>query len=126
MEHCELLIKNEKALLTDEIRHSPDRLRSLISDDFREIGASGAYLGLADVLEELPLSAENWSAIAQNFECRKLGDDIMQVIFQCVITHDRNSEPVYSLRSSIWRLEDGQWKMVFHQGTKISPFDVIA
>ena len=126
MENCELLIKNEKALLTYEVRCSPERLRAFISDDFREIGASGAYFGLAEVLENVPLNAQNWSAVAQNFECRHLSDDIVQVVFQCVITHDIGSEPVYSLRSSIWRLEGGQWKMVFHQGTKVPHFDVTA
>lgn len=126
MKHHELLVKNERALLTYKVRHSPERLRSLISDDFREIAASGAYFGLAEVLETLPRSAQNWSAVAQNFECHELSDNIAQVVYQCVITHDIDSEPVYSLRSSIWRLEGGQWKMVFHQGTKVPPFDVIS
>ena len=125
MEDSELLIKNEKALLTYEVRCSPERLRSLISDDFREIGVSGVYFGLAEVLENVPLTAQNWSAVAQNFECRYLSDDIAQVVFQCIIIHDIDSEPVYSLRSSIWRLEGGQWKMFFHQGTKVPSFDVV-
>jgi hypothetical protein len=126
MELCDLLIKNERALLTYEVRRSPERLRALISDDFREIGASGVYFGLAEVLENLPQNAPNWSAVAQNFECHQLSDTIVQVVFQCVITHDAGSDPVYSLRSSIWRLEEGQWKMVFHQGTKVSPFDIVS
>jgi hypothetical protein len=125
MKTCELLIKQEKALLTYEVRRSPEQLRSLISDDFREIGASGAYFGLAEVLENLPRSAQNWSAVAQNFECRQLSDHMAQVVFQCVITHNMDSEPVYSLRSSIWRRETGHWKMIFHQGTKVLPFDLV-
>jgi hypothetical protein len=124
-EDCELLIKNEKALLTSEVRSSPDRLRALISEDFREIGASGAYFGLPEVLENLPPNAQNWSAVAQNFECHELSENIIQVVFQCVITYELNSEPVYSLRSSIWRREDGHWKILFHQGTKVLPFDIL-
>ncbi|MBN2389441.1 MAG: nuclear transport factor 2 family protein [Anaerolineae bacterium] len=96
-----------------------------MSDDFREIGASGAYFGLAKVLENLPLNARNWSAVAQNFECRELSDTIAQLVYQCVISHDTDNEPVYSLRSSIWRLKGGQWKMVFHQGTEVLPFDIV-
>lgn len=126
MENRELLINNEKALLTYEVRRSPERLRVLISDDFREIGASGACFGLAEVLESAPLNTQNWSAVAQNFDCRQLSDYIAQVVFQCIITHDMDSEPVYSLRSSIWRLEGERWKLVFHQGTKVSPFDAAA
>ena len=125
METCELLIEKEKKLLTYDIRSSSEQLRSLISEDFLEIGASGGSFGLDEVLENLPRKAQNWSAVAKIFECRELSDNIFQVLFQCVITHDIDSEPVYSLRSSIWRLEDGQWKMVFHQGTKVLPFEIV-
>ncbi len=122
---CKLLIKNEKALLTSEVRSSPQQLRALISEDFREIGSSGEYFGLPEVLENLPPKAQNWSAVAQNFECRELSENIVQVVYKCAINEEINSEPVYSLRSSIWRLKDGQWKMVFHQGTKVLPFDIV-
>jgi len=122
---CRLLIENEKSLLTFEIRSSREQLRTLISNDFREIGASGTYLGFNEVLEDLPHSAENWSAISQNFECHELSDNIVQVIYRCKIIHDYDDEPVYSLRSSIWRIEDGHWKMVFHQGTRVKSFQVI-
>ncbi len=124
-EDCKLLIKNEKALLTSGVRSSPEQLRALISEDFREIGSSGAYFGLPEVLENLPPNAQNWSAVAQNFECHELSENIMQVVYQCAINEEINNEPVYSLRSSIWRLKDGQWKMVFHQGTKVLPFDIV-
>jgi hypothetical protein len=40
------LIELEKSLLTFEVRHSKERLIELISTDFNEIGASGAYFGL--------------------------------------------------------------------------------
>jgi hypothetical protein len=117
------LIANDKALLTPEVRRSVPKLKSLLSEDFREIGATGAYFGLQNVLDRLP-KTDNWSATAQDFECRMLSPTVGQVVFRCVITHDADVEPVYSHRSSIWKLEDGDWKMVFHQGTKVAPFEV--
>lgn len=56
MEDCELLIKNEKALLAYEVRRSPERVRSLLSEEFRKIGASGAYLGFAEGLNKMAVS----------------------------------------------------------------------
>jgi hypothetical protein len=48
------LIANDKALLTPEVRSSLTKLKSLVSEDFREIGASGAYFELQTVLERFP------------------------------------------------------------------------
>jgi hypothetical protein len=31
-----------------------------------------------------------------------------------------SSEKIISLRSSIWKLNNGKWQIVFHQGTKIN------
>ena len=29
-----------------------------------------------------------------------------------------DEQPIHSLRSSIWKLIDGRWQMLFHQGTR--------
>ncbi|HDY90598.1 MAG TPA: DUF4440 domain-containing protein, partial [Pseudoalteromonas sp.] len=34
------------------------------------------------------------------------------------------SEFNYSLRMSLWRQTNEQWKMVFHQGTPCAPFSI--
>jgi len=49
-----VLIELEKELHSVEARASLARLDQLISDDFREIGASGKYFGKSEVLERLP------------------------------------------------------------------------
>ena len=48
------IINLEKALLTFEVRQSAAKLTELLSEDFKEIGASGACFGLAEILEHLP------------------------------------------------------------------------
>ncbi len=115
------IIEREKALLTREVRESPERISSLLSDDFREIGTSGAYFGLAKVLTSLP-SALNWHCQTHDWQVRSLSDDIVQTTHLALISKG-NSERHYSRRSSLWRNESGEWKMVFHQGTPVDPFD---
>ena len=65
------LIEKERALLSFEVRRSPAKLRSLLSSDFLEIGASGDFFGLDSVLDCLPQESA-WSAISQDFEHRRL------------------------------------------------------
>lgn len=118
----EQIIDNEKALLSIEVRSSVEKLRLLISADFIEIGSSGNKFGLKEVLELLPQET-NWSAKAGDFEFRLLSDYIVQLIYKAFIKKDEQDEGIYSLRTSIWKKEKSTWKIIFHQGTKVSPFE---
>lgn len=117
MELREQIIEKEKALLSSEVRSSVEKLKSLISEDFREIGASGANFSLKEILECLPQD-KNWSAKVGDFEFRLLADDVAQLTFRAFIKHDEKDEGAYSLRTSIWRNESGTWKMVFTKEQK--------
>ena len=123
MELAEIIIEKEKALLTFEVRSSVERLKSLLSREFKEVGASGAYFGLDDVLERLP-TEENWSCKTQDWEFRMLSSEIAQTIHRAFVVHFDGDEGVYSRRTSIWRNESGEWKMIYHQATKIEPFEI--
>ena len=123
MSLAETIIEKENALLTWEVRSSADKLRSLLSVEFREVGASGAYFGLSEVLESL-LSEENWSCKTKDWEFRALSDDVVQTIHRAFVVHFEGDKGVYSRRTSIWRNESGEWKMIYHQGTKIEPFHI--
>lgn len=118
-----VIISKELSLLTFEVRHSESKLKSLLSDDFLEIGASGDYFGLKEVLSELP-TQQKWKCHAQDFEFRHLDTNIVQLIFKTHITTKTNPSGTYSLRTSLWKLESEQWKMVYHQGTKIGQFEL--
>lgn len=123
MELREQIIEKEKELLSSEVRHSEEKLASLLSKDFKEIGASGSCCGLKEVLELCP-KEENWSAQVGDFEFRMLSLDIVQLTFRTFVKRDEKDMGIYSLRSSIWRNESGTWKMVFHQGTEVPPFEI--
>gem|GEM_PF-4634310 len=52
------------------------------------------------------------------FEVHPLADDVVLVAYILF-----NEENEYTLRSSIWKFKDGEWRMFFHQGTKTAnPF----
>ena len=119
----EAIISLEETLFQKEIRNSGERLSELLSPEFREIGASGNYFGLDEVLRSLPTEDE-WSIKALDYSFRRLSDDIAQLTYRAFIKHSATDEGVYSIRNSIWKKHsDDQWKMEFHQATKVAPLD---
>ena len=104
-----MLVELEVSLHTSEVRNSREKLDSLLSDDFMEIGASGATYRKEQVINSLLKEAPS-EIHAKDFEFRKLSNDLSQLIY-------RSESTRRAIRSSIWRLEDGQWRMLFHQGT---------
>jgi len=119
MDLAQHIIEREKALLHPETRKSQKRLCELISTEFKEIGASGSCFGLAEVLDALP-HENGWSATTQDWEFRLLSEELAQTIHRAFVVRHQGDSGTYSLRSSIWRLEDGDWKMVYHKGTKVA------
>ena len=46
-----------------------------------------------------------------------LGPGVVLVTYRIARRASPEESPQHLLRSSIWKLIDGQWQMVFHQGT---------
>ena len=115
------IIRLEELLFQKHVRSSPDRLRELLSDDFREIGASGNCFGLDEVLADLP-TGEGWSIVTRDHEFQTVTDDVVRLTYRALIRHSINDAGVHSIRSSIWKNCAGQWKMAFHQATKLPVF----
>ena len=110
--HLEVL---ERALLDPSVRSDRARVTSLIADDFIEIGASGAVFGKDAVLHALPLERDIvFDADAMHI-CL-VAEGVARVNYR--VTRSAGDDARRSLRSSWWRKEpDGDWRMVFHQGT---------
>lgn len=87
---------------------------AILSADFVEFGSSGAVYnkevaaGLLGTqgLEEIPLGIAD-------FELVELATELVQARYRTKHKETGNR----SLRSSLWKKEDGVWRMVFHQGT---------
>lgn len=105
----------ERALLDPAVRRDRARVRGLLHDDFREIGASGALWSRDQIVAAL--AAES-AVLAPRVRVRDeaarfvLGDVVL-------VTYLAISAAGRSLRSSLWVRDpdDGGWRMLFHQGT---------
>ncbi|GGI77294.1 DUF4440 domain-containing protein [Shewanella hanedai] len=115
------LIELELYLLKSEVRTSAKELSALIHDDFLEFGGSGIRFGKEEVLIRLPqVKCPEFSAT--DFELRMLAPDLAQLLYRATILKPNEFITRYSLRSSLWKEEDGRWQLIFHQGTPCEAF----
>lgn len=114
------ILQLENDLLKSEIRKSAQKISKLLSDDFIEFSSSGGeyHYKKGDIFQaQDDNSVLDWEIV--DFKVIELSCDCILATYK-VIKHDVSDESKkYSLRSSIWRNYDGEWKMFFHQGTLI-------
>ena len=114
-----LLIKNlEDEINTPVARNNPFRLNELIADEFIEIGATGKKWDKGSIVREL-LKEENIEINTSNFTVRELSEDLRLAMYLSVKINKSDKTEIKSIRSSIWKFIDGNWKIIFHQGTLI-------
>jgi len=112
--------KLEISLFHAAIRNSSDKLEKLLASDFKEFMASGDIYHKKDALLRLP-NERPLQVKAGDFDVKLLTDESALITYRSI--YWRGSSPKsYSLRSSIWRKNNGIWQIVFHQGTLCSAF----
>jgi len=103
----------ELRLMRPAAAASAAELEALLDEEFVEFGSSGiAYdraTVIAALLREQPRA---WGVSA--FKVRQLSEDVVLVTYVA-----RMGGGPSSLRCSVWKQSRGQWKMAFHQGTRI-------
>jgi hypothetical protein len=122
----ETLIKGlEEKLLLQKIRSSREELEKLVSPDFIEYGSSGKiynYLGIIAYL--LANSADTFNYTFVNFKTIRLSDDTILALY--ILETEKNHKITITNRSSLWRREgdsegeDSWWRIIFHQGTRVT------
>jgi len=110
----------ERALHDPVVRGDVAQLAALLDDDFSEIGSSGVCFDRAAALAEIPRERAQVEIVSTDYDCVLLVPTLAQVRYRSwyVIDGGRQREV---LRSSLWRLRDGAWRVVFHQGTPAAP-----
>ena len=108
------IIKQEVQLL-DKI-DSLDVLAELIDNEFIEIGSSAVIYDKAEVIRWLA-SDDQSERIGASFKAHPLSENIILLTYLSSIKDTPLVESKQAMRSSIWRLTSGKWRMVFHQGT---------
>jgi hypothetical protein len=113
---AELLFDLEKKLLDPSVRLNRDELERLLSPNFLEFGCSGRVWDRNGIVQALVSGPSN-PVEAFDFQSRELAPDVVLVTYKTKKTNADGS-PYASLRSSIWKLVEDEWQMIFHQGTK--------
>ncbi|WP_369700786.1 DUF4440 domain-containing protein [Pantoea sp. At-9b] len=89
-------------------------LEQILHERFSEITRSGVLVDRAQTIEALSGEDSVPTILSSDFRLISVGDNF-------AILHYRTVNPDgsrASLRSSCWKIsENGQWKLVFHQGT---------
>jgi len=113
MDLLQTLFELEQRLLSQTTRGNTEDISRLIADDFTEFGASGGVWSKTDLIQQLPCQPFIQRTISE-FAVKPLSGDTALVTYRC------HTNAGNSLRSSIWRKQEEQWQMVFHQGTLYS------
>ena len=106
----------ELSLLTPPGRSSAEHLREVVSEDFREFGASGRTYGKDEAIAALlnaTLPPAGQDPALVDFRVVELAPGVVLATYRTRL----------SLRSSIWRREGGTWRLYFHQGTTAPSHD---
>jgi len=105
----DIIIELESKLLEEKTRNDSNELKKIISKDFIEYGSSGKIYNYDDTVNFLSTKSNEYKMI--EIKTQQLSDDVVLSTFVA----EKNS--IKTLRSSIWKNENGTWKIIFHQGT---------
>ncbi len=118
MDKIDLMKSLELSFFDFSIRHSFDKLDELVVDDFIEYGRSGKIFNKQEIIGLL-LNSEAPGVKLENFKIKILSGDLLLVNYLSIIgNHKKQAER--TLRTSIWKLHEGKWKIIFHQGTPLN------
>ncbi|MBL4931695.1 DUF4440 domain-containing protein [Clostridium paridis] len=115
------ILELEEELLKPEVRQSPEKLSLLLSNGFTEFCSSGYIYKYkkGEVIEESESQKElKWEVI--DFDISYISEDCVLATYKLIKHDELDEKKKCSLRSSIWKSINGNWKMIFHQGTIIS------
>ena len=110
----ELLFLEEK-LLKPEVRKSAEEIKELLSDEFIEFGSSGKIYNKTDAITSIKIEEPN-SIDINNFKASGIEKESVLVTYIAEKRNKDNKILNRSLRSSIWKKNNGKWQMLFHQG----------
>lgn len=108
----------ELELLKPEIRKDKKRLGEILADDFIEFTSLGTVINKKDVLKSLSKESHiKWEI--SNFKIKNISKEIVLVTYKAKKIDLKNKKIIFSLRSSVWKIFNNNWQMIFHQGTLI-------
>ena len=110
------IIKHEKQLIAK--KEPIEILSALIDDEFIELGHNGKFFDKTEVIRWIQQESQAERAGFQ-FRTKLISEDVMLLTYLSSRRANFLSENELSLRSSLWRQSQGQWRLVYHQETPI-------
>jgi hypothetical protein len=107
----------ELQLMDPAFRRDRARVAALMTEDFREFGASGRYWQRQTILDMMVLEVGYIAPRLEDFAIRRIGTEAVLVTYRAVREATVTAARRETLRSSLWVLSESGWKMAFHQGT---------
>jgi len=110
--------QREETLLHTDFSQSPMLLDDFLHPELFEISPIGDYTTRNEIVNWLLAKSptQRWSLT--QFKVVELAADTMLVCYQANSINDGVVKNTGSLRSSIWRFYNRQWRLQFHQATK--------
>jgi hypothetical protein len=112
------LLRAEMQLLDPAFRRNRDKVGAWLAADFVEFGKSGRVWTRDSILDQLAHETCT-PALVEDFACRLISEKVVLVTYRTVRPHSKTGARETALRSSLWSLQSGKWKMRFHQATLI-------
>jgi len=112
----EHILALEQRLLDPDVRQSASELEQLLADEFLEFGSSGSIYRKPDVLAMLQLESPQLRTLLE-FHVLSPTPDVVLATYRLTCRASPGAPAMHSLRSSVWRLKQGKWQLLFHQGT---------
>lgn len=109
----------EEKLLHSDVRSNPEILDELLAEKFEEIGVTGSVTSRQEVIDWLKNKEKHIRWSLDNFRLKQIAPGIILCHYEAKKQEVIENKSKVSMRSSIWKLYGNQWKMVFHQGTRI-------
>ncbi|MEG2289003.1 MAG: DUF4440 domain-containing protein [Clostridium sp.] len=119
------ILKLEKDLLKSEVRKSSQRINEILSNDFIEFCSSGNVYNYKNGDIHQAVDDNNildWEVL--DFKVKELSNDCVLAMYNLIKHNEIDKYKKNSLRSSVWKYYDGNWKMIFHQGTLSSEYEM--
>lgn len=109
-------VANEKKLFAADQKHDMDTIKSIVADDFVDVGRDGSSIGKEALLKEIP-NIKLLRYEQHDFRVTVLGPFVYAISYESDATMiDAQGKEVRSQNglNSVWIKRDGRWQMLLH------------